>query len=78
MSEEKTVPTPVHPELSTEHRLVVREAQYVLSATREQAAAVVKAAEDNLIKIVQDIAKELKVVENTVFNFGPLTFTDKK
>ena len=73
----ETTPT-VHPVLSTEHKLSIREAQYVLSATREQAAAAVKAAEDKLIKTVQDIAKELKVVENAVFNFGPLTFTDKK
>jgi hypothetical protein len=74
---EKTTAT-VHPELSTEHKLAVREAQFILTNTREQAEAAVKSAEQAVIKVVQEIAKELKVVETAVFNFGPLTFTDKK
>lgn len=68
----------VHPELSTEHKLAIREAQFILHNIREQAEAEVKKAEQALIATVQSIAKELKVVENAIFNFGPLTFTDKK
>ena len=74
---EKEVST-VYAELTTEQKLAVREAHYILNTVREQAAAAIKNAEQALVKTVEGLAKELKVGENAVFNFGPLTFTDKK
>jgi hypothetical protein len=67
-----------YPILTNDERLSVREAQFVLISTREQALAAVQAAEKNLLSTVEGLAKKYSLdADTTNFNLGTLTFTTK-
>lgn len=64
--------------LTNDEKLSVREAQFVLTNTREQALAAVQAAEKNLLSTVEGLAKKYSLdADKTNFNLGTLTFTAK-
>ena len=65
------------PELSTEQKLAVREAQFQLTSLREQATNALQQAEKKVVDTVKGIATDLKIPEGAQFNFGPLTFSNK-
>jgi len=70
--------TRVYPELSTEQKLAVREAQFVLTSTRESAQAAVTNAEKAYMAAIEKVATDLKITPNTAqFNVTTLLFSDK-
>lgn len=79
MSEEQAVPaTPAYPALTTDDKLAIREAQFILTNTREQALAAVQAAEKNLLSMIEHLAKKYNMDANTTnFNLNMLTFSAK-
>jgi hypothetical protein len=65
-----------YPVLTTEEKLSIREAQFMLVNTHEQALAEVRAAEKNLRSTVEGLAKKYSLDEaKTNFNLGTLAFT---
>jgi hypothetical protein len=79
MSEvESPVPVAVYPTLTTEQKLAVRDAQFVLQATKETTAKSVESASQSLLKIVADIAVGYGVnPETTLFRQEDLSFVAK-
>ena len=74
---DETIAT-VYPELSTEQRLAVREAQFQLASTRESAQTAVTNAEKAFMAVLEKIATDLKIVPGTAqFNITTLLFSDK-
>ncbi len=68
----------IYPELSTEQRLAVRDAQFQLTNTRESAQAVVVNAEKAYMATIEKVATDLKIAPNTAqFNVTTLLFSDK-
>jgi hypothetical protein len=67
-----------YPTLTNDEKLSVREAQYVLITTREQAIAAVNAAEKNVNSTVEQLAKKYSLdVNKTTFNLQTLEFAAK-
>lgn len=67
-----------YPELSTEEKLVVREAGFVLQSTREQAQRSVEAASKNLMDVVTNLGQKYGVDDKTtLFDLAKLAFTAK-
>jgi hypothetical protein len=71
-------PVTIYPVLSTEQRLAVREAQVVLTSTRESAQTAIANAEKALMAAIEKVATDLKIKPNTAqINLGTLLFSDK-
>jgi hypothetical protein len=71
-------PTAVHPALSTEQKLRVRNIQFSLTRTREHAARLVSDAEKSLMSALGELATELKIDPNTAnFDLDTLKFSAK-
>ncbi len=69
----------VYPELSTEQKLSVREAQFNLDRVRQTALATVQNAEKAVMSVLEKIAADLKIdVSTAQFGLDTLVFTDKK
>jgi hypothetical protein len=74
----ETIDAQKYPILTNDEKLSVREAQYILTTTREQALAAIQAAEKGLISIVEGLAKKYSLeTDTTNFNLQTLTFTAK-
>jgi hypothetical protein len=59
------------PTLTTEQKLMIREAQYAVTRANDM----VRAAQDKVIQIVQGIARDLGVTEpGVMFQFDTLSF----
>jgi hypothetical protein len=68
----------VYPELSTEQKLEVRQAQFVLTSTRESAQTAINNAEKALLAVIEKVVTDLKVTPNTAqFNMQTLVLSDK-
>ncbi len=75
---EPTVPNAVYPDLSTEQKLRVRNAQFSLTRTREHSARLVSDAEKSLMSALGELATELKIDPNTAnFDLDTLKFSAK-
>lgn len=69
----------VYPELSTEQKLTVREAQLNVIRVRETAIATIKNAEQALMTSLDKLATELKInVATSTFDLDTLKFSAKK
>ena len=69
--------TPKYPTLTNDEKLAVREAQFVLINTREQAMQAVQAAEQNLNKAVFAIGQKYGLdPKKTQLNSVTLAFID--
>lgn len=59
------------PQLTTEHKLMIREAQYAVTRANDA----VRASQEKVIQVVQAIARELGVTEpGILFQFDTLSF----
>jgi uncharacterized protein len=68
----------VYPELSTEQRLAIRDAQFQLTSTRESAQSAVANAEKAYMAAIEKVAADLKIAPNTAqFDVATLVFSDK-
>jgi hypothetical protein len=69
----------VYPVLSTEQRLTIREAQFVLTQTRELAQSNISNAEKAYMAAIEKVATDLKIAPNTAqFDVSTLVFSDKE
>jgi len=68
---------PKYPTLTNEEKLAIREAQFVLTNTREQAQAALQAAERNIMAVVESLGKKYNLdAKKTQLNAQTLTFID--
>jgi hypothetical protein len=75
---ENVMPAHFYPELSTEQKLSVREAQFNLDRVRQTALATVQNAEKAVMSVLEKIAADLKIdVSTAQFGLDTLVFTDK-
>jgi hypothetical protein len=66
--------------LSTEQKFAVREAQFQLNNTKEQAQNAIQSANQNLLNVIEKIASEngLTKDDNAEFHLVNLEFANKK
>jgi hypothetical protein len=68
-----------YPTLTNDERLAIREAQFVLTNTKEQALAAVQAAEKNLLAVVETLGKKYELDPTTTqIDSRTLEFMDAK
>ena len=75
----KAAEAKVFPQLTNDHKLAVREAQYMLTNTKTQCENALKNAENYLMQTIERIAAELKIeAKDAMFDLHTLLFGAKK